>query len=334
MSIKLIEDKMLWDNFIDESDYGLLFHKWDFLKIMEKHTKCKLLSYGIYKGDMLICVFPLFFKKTALLNSVFSPPPKTGVPNLGFVMSAGFDKLKQDKKENNINIMGDEISEELKTLSLNYISISTVSNFLDVRPFKWNEYNIMPQHQYVIDLSDSLETIWAGVTGGCRKKVKNLENKEVILKESNDVTKFYELYKMRYDEQNLILPLSKDYIVDVINKFENNVHIYYLCDSNKDKILGALLTVKYKDRFTHWLGNVRATEVTGVNEYINWELIKMAKTNGYKKFVISGAGTRRLCQFKSKFNPSLEISFDVCKKDNFGKVAEWIYFNFIKKRRF
>jgi hypothetical protein len=54
MVVELVKDKEPWDNFVDESFYGLLFHKWDYLKIMERHSGYKLLSYGIYKEVFLI----------------------------------------------------------------------------------------------------------------------------------------------------------------------------------------------------------------------------------------------------------------------------------------
>ena len=50
MAISIIDDSELWDRTVDQSPYGLLFHKWDFLKIAEKHTGWKLLPYGVYKG--------------------------------------------------------------------------------------------------------------------------------------------------------------------------------------------------------------------------------------------------------------------------------------------
>lgn len=51
MTVTMINDKDLWDRFVDESPYGLLFHKWDFLHIIEKHTGYQLLPYGVYKGN-------------------------------------------------------------------------------------------------------------------------------------------------------------------------------------------------------------------------------------------------------------------------------------------
>lgn len=87
MVIKLIEDKNRWDQFIDNSTYGTLFHKWDFLKIIEKYSGYQLHPYGIYRRDELICVFPIYTKEYMGAKIVASPPSNMAVPYLGFIMS-------------------------------------------------------------------------------------------------------------------------------------------------------------------------------------------------------------------------------------------------------
>lgn len=332
MPVEKIKDKELWDGFVDESLYGLLFHKWDFLNIIEKHTGYKLLPYGIYKGEELVAVFPLFFKKSKGLKTIFSPPPQVGVPYLGFVMDQKYDTLKQDKKENYMNIVADEINEEIKKFSPNYVAISTVPNFLDIRAFKWNGYSVEPHYTYVIDLEKSLDGIWNDFKSECRKQIKNSDNLFSSLQETYDVNTFYDIFKARYNQQRLNFPLiSPEYAKAIITKFSKNIKLYFLYCG--DDIINIRINYKYKDRFMFWMGGVKPRKNMHSNEYLTWKFIKKAKIEGYKKFELSGAGVKRLCEFKSKFNPSVEISFNLYKKDAFGKLAEWAYLNFIKRRR-
>ena len=136
MTLRIIKDKEAWDNFVDESPYGYLFHKWDFLKVMEKYSGYSLHTYGFFKGDELEAIFPLFFEKIWGIRMVFSPPPHTGVPFLGFVVKKNYDDLKQNKKEGILNLIAGEMEKEIKLFSPNYIFISIVPNFLDIRSFK------------------------------------------------------------------------------------------------------------------------------------------------------------------------------------------------------
>lgn len=333
MVVELIKDKELWDEFVDKSPYGLLFHKWDFLKIMEKFSGYKLLSYGIYKGDELIAVFPLFFNKSKGLKKIFSPPPRTGVSYLGFVMDQKYDTLKQDKKESYLNIVADEIDEEIEKFSPNYVAISIVPNFLDIRPFKWNNYNIDTHFTYTINLSRTLDEIGNNLKKILRKQIKKAEDLNLKLLKSDDISMFYELEKKRYEEQSINFPIkSKEYLQDLIKAYPENFGLYYLYDSNEE-VIGAITTQEYK-RFILWMGNTKIKNEIYGNEYIIWKLIQKAKSENYQKFEIIGANIKRLCQFKSKFNPSLELSFSLYKKDALGKLAEWAYLNFLRKRWF
>ena len=60
MVVELLEDKKRWDQFVEASPQGLLFHKWDFLKTVERHSKYRFLPYCVYSGEHLRCIFPFF----------------------------------------------------------------------------------------------------------------------------------------------------------------------------------------------------------------------------------------------------------------------------------
>ncbi len=66
MVVELLEDKKRWDQFVETSPQGLLFHKWDFLKTVERHRGCQFLPYCVYSGEKLRCVFPFFIRRDSL----------------------------------------------------------------------------------------------------------------------------------------------------------------------------------------------------------------------------------------------------------------------------
>ena len=65
MAVELLEDKKRWDQFVETSPQGLLFHKWDFLKTVERHSKYEFLPYCVYSGEELRCIFPFFIGRDA-----------------------------------------------------------------------------------------------------------------------------------------------------------------------------------------------------------------------------------------------------------------------------
>jgi hypothetical protein len=198
MTVKELTDKGLWDKFVDDSPYGLVFHKWDALKIMEKYSGYRLHTFGIYKGNELICIIPLFHKKQMGMKSVFSPPPRMGVPYLGFVMSGLYEGVKQRRRESYLGTAIDDIHGEIKKLAPNYVSILTVPGFNDIRPFKWNGYDVDVKYTYTINLEQDLETIWKGFDDNCKKSIKQSADYDFTMKEDTDAGKFHELMVERY----------------------------------------------------------------------------------------------------------------------------------------
>ena len=66
MVVELLEDKKRWDEFVETSPQGLLFHKWDFLKTVERHSNDQFLPYCVYSGEELRCIFPFFIGRDRL----------------------------------------------------------------------------------------------------------------------------------------------------------------------------------------------------------------------------------------------------------------------------
>jgi hypothetical protein len=120
MTAEIIDDKVLWDDFIDESPHGLLFHKWDFLKIIEKYAHFRLVPYGIYEGRELVGVIPIFYRNMKGIKMAYSPPQGTlaYIPYLGPVMGHTYDGLTQRKKEERFTLVWGDIRRELKNYPL------------------------------------------------------------------------------------------------------------------------------------------------------------------------------------------------------------------------
>jgi len=330
MAVITIQKKEIWDRFVDESPHGLIFHKWEFLKIVEKYSGYNFLPYGVVRGEALIGLFPLFHKRIGFFSRVFSPPPRSGLPYLGFLMGPEYETAKQDRKETYLSQVIDQINDEIKLLSPNYISIYSTPGFLDIRPFIWNNYTTDPKFNYVINLNPDLNSIRNGFKLNLRKQMSLSEKQNLSLVPDTNLSSFYDLMTQRYKEQGLNFSFYNiDYLKALFKMYPENLKLYSLYQNNN--LIGGILTQEYK-KFLTWHGNAKIIEGVYGNEYILWQLIQKAKGDGYSKFELTGANLRNLCQFKSKFNPSLEICYNASRKDSLGKFAEWIYMNLVRKR--
>ncbi|WP_406657742.1 hypothetical protein V7O62_04045 [Methanolobus sp. ZRKC2] len=328
--ISIISDSQVWDRFVDESPYGTIFHKWDFLRTVEKHTGCELYPLGFYITEELICIIPLFLKKVKGVRMVFSPPPQTAIPCLGFVLSPRCDVMNQSKKSMHMYDMGKLFAEEIDRMNANYVSIVLTPMFSDIRPFKWNGFMIDPLTVFMIDLRRPLDDILRSFSSSRKDKVKKLDRYDLKLVESNDLSLFYDSSVERYKEQGIKFPVAnKEYLEELHSLYPEGVKMYYIHDSKGDS-LGSLMTVEYK-RMTMWIGNVKPNNNVPVNEFLYWELIKKGKSKGYNLLELGGADVPSIAVFKAQFNPSLRVKYRLVKKDTIGKMAEWMFFNIYKK---
>lgn len=329
MTIEIVNDKDLWDRFIYDSPYGMLFHRWDFLKIIEKHTGYHLLTYGVYKGEELIGVIPMFYKKTMGVKLVYSPPQGTlaYIPYMGLVMSNAYAGFSQRKKELYLDMAWSDISHELKKLSANYASITFPQQMDDVRPFIWDGYKVLPLHTYMLDLDKPLKMIWDDFEKDCKRKISDATKSGLSIERTYDVEALFNLMIGRLtnvnDSETFFHRQSPDYVKDMLITFPHNIKMYVVYSGSQ--LVGAKVNYEYKDRCVSWMGNMAVNGGVSASEYVTWELVKKAKEAGYKWYEIWGGDIKRLNMFKSKFNPVLVPYYHIEKKDAVGKLADLGY---------
>ncbi len=332
MQISIIHEREVWDRFIDQSPGGTIFHKWDFLKTVEKHLGYKLLPYGFYVTDEILCAIPLFYKNIRGVKMLFSPPPQSGIPYLGFVLSRNCMNMKLSKKSQRMYEMGKVFSDEVDSLSPNYVSISLTPFITDVRPFKWNGFLIDPLYTFYFDLEQSLEDICNGFNTSKRTAVKKMDKYNMKLVESKDVKQFYNSSVDRYREQGLTFPIvSIAYLEELCQLYPCHIKVYSIMDAD-DNMVGGVLASEHR-KVTMWIGSVKPSVKAPVNEFLFWEFIKKSKSEGYQELEMGGADVPRLCAFKSQFNPDMYVNYRIYKKDLIGSMAEWFYLNVHRKKK-
>ncbi|MGA9141109.1 MAG: GNAT family N-acetyltransferase [Methanocella sp.] len=323
MTAGIIDDKSLWDGFVDKSPYGLLFHKWDFLKIMEKYSGMQLLPYGIYKGNELICLFPLFFRRANGLKMLYSPPILllTYIPYLGFVMCEAYDELRQLKKEHYLDLVVADFQAEIARLSPNVVSIYTAPRLTDVRSFLWGGYSMKTQYNYVIDLRDPVDALWGRLEKKLKARLRAMEKRsgELEIKIENDPHTMFRIMRKKLAGEGHTFWHNQrpEYLKAIHAAYPDNVRTYQLLENSE--IVSMLVTIEYKGRVSAWMGG--SPKDGDYSEYLTWNIMKMAKAKGFTSYENPDANTKRLCLFKTKFNPGLECCQYLYKKDAFGNMA-------------
>jgi hypothetical protein len=310
MTVKLIDDRTMWDRFVEESPDGSVFHRWGMLRIIERHSGYRLLPCGVYRGDELIVLFPVFHRKNVAFSSVFAPPPLSCVPYLGPVMSVVSLKAKPSTRESYRQAAVRDMDAEIRKLSPNYVRIQLPPGQFDIRPFKWHRYVEETNFTYFLDIDRPEEEILGSFDRNARRFIRDAENLGLEVRRSRDAATFCRIMSLRYAEMGLTFPILGDrYLEEMLEAFPKRIQMYFLYRG--DEIVSLAVVSVYHSRMTYWMGNAKTGSDVSGNEFLIWELIKKARG--------------------SKFNPRLEVCYALCQKDRRGRVAEWAY-NHIKRK--
>lgn len=334
METKILDEKdsSLWDAIVDDNSIGTIFHKWEWLRIAEKHSRSKLYPIISLRGNEPVGIFPLFHLRRWPLKAVFSGGVGGLIPTLGPII-VGYDKIKQYKLEHLYRQFQGQVDDFIKSeLHPNYIYIITSPGLRDIRPFMWSNYQISPTYTYKIDLTPGEARVFDSFKQQLRNAIRRGKERGLVIKEGtiSDIEYLYRSLEKNYKDQNRCLSLPKEYLYDLFQEFgSRNLKLFKALYNGQNA--GAILLTTYKDTTSAWVGAAKS-EVAGLptNDLIQWEAIKWSIQNDYKYFELVGAGMERLCEFKSKYSPRLEIYFDIKRSDILGKLAVNAY----QRRRF
>jgi hypothetical protein len=334
MTVELLEDKKRWDQFVETSPQGLLFHKWDFLKTVERHSKYQFLPYCVYSGEELRCIFPFFiWRDRHGLTYMGSPPPiHTQIWYLGPAFDPSVQALKATAKEKVLNQVTDELCREIDTIGPNYVYIVTVPNFIDVRSFIWKEYREHLKFTYTIDLGRSLDEIWASFTRRCRQGIKKVSAHSPEIQQTDDVNALLDIWRPRFSELGIEVPLLNDsYLKELVAAFPHDMTVYNLIIDGKLATATACCVMQ-KERYCYWIGNVNVRKDLSVTDYLMWEVVRQAKSEGFKKLDL-GEVDAPLSRYKAKFDPVLEPFCFVERPDTLGKTVNFAWKNLSRAKK-
>ncbi|MBA7636692.1 hypothetical protein ES703_44313 [subsurface metagenome] len=327
------QDLNLWNAIVDASQHGTIFHRWEWLKIVEKHSKSKLHPLIGFEGNEPVGILPLFYSRRWLLRMVFSPPLGAAIPTLGPIL-LNYDEIKPHKMEHIYREFQKQVDHFINSeLHPDYVSITTSPGLLDVRPFIWSGYRVTPYYTYKIDLTTGEAAVWDSFKKKLRSDIKRAEPKGIIVREGTieDIQYLFHSLKERYYMQNIGSLISIEYLYDLFKEFgSRNLWISVALYNNQT--VGAIFLITYKETTAIWLG-VAKSGLAGLptNDLIQWEAIRWSIKNGCKAFELIGANTWKLCEFKSKYSPHLEVYFNAQKSNLLGKLGEQAYLKLFKK---
>jgi hypothetical protein len=328
------EEHGLWDEVVGRSPQATITHQYDWLKIIEKHTDSEIILLSGYLGNEIIAAIPFFFRKSGFSKTLSSPIGTAMIQNLGPIFP-DYDTLKQDKREFYFREFQKGLDIYIDTkIRPNKISIVTSPNLLDARPYVWNGYQVIPKYNYVKDIGD-LEGIWIGFKKQLRKNIEKTEKAGFTVDEEGleGYNLIIQLVSDRLDKQDIEIPASKEYFLDLYNKFYPDNLKVFIARLNGEPVTGIIVTA-YRNKLSLWVGATQ-TDLKGVYpvDLLQWKIVEWGNKHGYKYCEILGANRPSISYFKSRYNFDLEIYFDAKRADVINDISGLLYKSMSKKSR-
>ena len=296
-----------WNEFVSNSPHGTIFHRLEFLRVLERHTKGDLHLLIGYKSEEVRGIFPFFERSIGPVRLLTSPPPGMGVPYLGPAL-LNFKKMKQRKAERSnrrfIEACLSWIDEEIAP---HYQYVVTDWTYADPRPFQWNEFSCQPRYSYRLEVEDS-DSLMRKITRSARRSIQRNQDADFEV-ERNDragVEKILDDVETRYREEDEPCPIDGPYLRDLEASLQDDQLQVYLGYVDCDRQTGRIV-LQNGDCVYFWQGATKpdAHVRVPVNDLLNWKTMTAAIDNGASVVDIVGANTRRLCEYKAKYNPQL-----------------------------
>ncbi|HOV81917.1 MAG TPA: GNAT family N-acetyltransferase [Methanothrix sp.] len=306
----------LWNDIVERSPHATVTHELDWLKIIEKHSGSKLYLFTGNLGNEIVAAIPFFYRRKHFIRTLSSPIGGAMIQNLGPIIP-DYDTLKQDKREFYFREFQKELDECIKKeLKPNIISIVTPPNLLDARPYVWNNYQVVPRYNYIKNI-ENLDEVQEGLKKQLRKNIKNAEKAGLIVEEggSEEYNFIINSVSNRLDEQDIDFSTSKEYLLDIYNRYYPENLKVFIARLNGELITGIIVTA-YRDKLSIWVGATQV-DLKGIYpvDLIQWKIIEWGNKNGYKFCEILGANMPSISYFKSRYNFDLEIYFSINRAD-------------------
>jgi lipid II:glycine glycyltransferase (peptidoglycan interpeptide bridge formation enzyme) len=188
----------------------------------------------------------------------------------------------------------------------------SISNWL---PFYWKDFKQTTKYTYVIDKDMMIKELSKNFeTDIRRRRRKKAEKLGIVVYESNNIKKFYELNKMTFRRQNKEIPYSFEFIKKIYENCKNNdtCKIFFAKDAENNIIAGNFL-IYDKNTVYYLMGGIdpRYKDMGGM-DVILYESIKFALQSG-RDFDFEGSMVESIEKYFRSFGSIQKPYFQIIK---------------------
>lgn len=264
-------DMKLYDNFVDASPQGSLFHKSWWLDAVAPDNY--QIVY-IKEKDNILAAWPLVLKKKLGISMILLPPL---TPALGIMFAP---HCKGKYAEN----LSEEIRLTTKLIDLlpsySYFHQHFHREFTNWLPLYWANFRETTRYTYIIEELGKLDLVWENIRTNTKRKNFKASKHGIKVVTNLGLEKFLKINELTYNRQGLPVPYSKEYLrrIDGACEKHNARKIFFAVDDH-NQVHGVVYLV-YDNKTAYYLlgGGDPNLRKSGAQYLALWEAIQFAST--------------------------------------------------------
>ncbi len=271
--------------------------------------KDKLTLVGIFKDEhQLIGAF--YFMKTKKYGfSFLKLPPYTPHCSLFFI--------SESKNKSSVNNFSKDVITEVCTYISSQKSALTVlampSSIIDLQPFIWEKYKVIPNYTYRINLLKSIEEIKSNFDSKNRNVINKALKEEVSVAENRlSKTELFSFFinSLSTTDANIY----NEELKNIFEKFSSSENSFSMEARKGTELLGVVFCIYDSENCYYLLGGVNKNSgVQGVNNLLVQQSIEKAMNLGCKTFDFEGSMLKGVEKFFRSFGPELVPYYTINK---------------------
>lgn len=294
----LTEDEWsLWDDFVDESPRGTIFHKSYFLK----ESGGRVIIYGCFIGGELYAGIPITYKL------------KFGVKiasRLGQTLYGGIlfkqRYCKYAKKLTAEKEVSRQIAQRLKA-DFHIIMFGYSPGPVDLQPFIWEGFSTSIQYTYIIELRSTIDDIWKGMLESTQRSIRKAKKDGIKIIQSDDFNQMFKLTQKTYKRQrkqfsSRYMAFSRNEVLTQRKQCKS-----FLAENNTGEFIAGVYIAWDNKRSYYLLGGYDFEKSHyGASALAMWEAIKFTKDQlGLQEFDFAGSMIPQIERFFRGFGGQL-----------------------------
>jgi len=311
----------LWDQFVDSSPFGTIFHKSIWLQPVAGFQQLSFDVVGCFKGGQLTGGMALAWKKKFGKIPVIQMPLKT--PFFGPVISYSDTKYRS-KIESQVLTATTALTDFLKS-RYQHIHAQFPPAFTDVRPYVWNGFEAGVHYTYMGDLTAASQLL-EGFDSDIKRRIKKareLDHQIIVESSEKNIAFAWELEQASFKRQNFgLVSLGKEEFTAFIRKLAelDAAEVHTITHEGSPVASVVSILDKVKNVAYYWMAGAQKESLsTGLNQLLIQDIVERYINTGLEKFDLVGADTDTIARYKSTLNFPLVPIYSVTHSQGLAK---------------